>query len=269
MSDPRRFSESEIREVFERAAAEQERSARHHADEGLTLEEMQEVAASAGIDPTFVAAAARSVALGEPEQGRQSVGFVPRGVFLTEFLPGPPTDALWEHVLADVRRTFAAQGTVTEGGRVREWRNGNLRVTLEPAGDATRLHLRTRRDETPHVGVVAAGVAAVGVIALLLSVVLAGPSPGDLAGWLAMIVGGGLGSLGVWSAQRRWAETREQQFAEVGRRAAAVAGETPSAVPEARAPALIDAAALDTALDLDALADTSAPARRDRPRTRG
>ena len=131
MPSDRRFSEREIREVFERAAAQQQAAAQE-AD-GLTLGEMQEVAASAGIAPEFVARAAQAVALGEPEQGRTNAGPLPTGVYRTELLPGPPTDRLWDALVADLRRTFDAEGKVRADGRVREWRNGNLRATLEPA----------------------------------------------------------------------------------------------------------------------------------------
>lgn len=216
MSSDRRFSEREIREVFERAAAQQQ--AAHQEPDGLTLEEMQEVALSAGLDPQYVASAAQSVALGEPETGRTSFGPVPTGAYRTELLPGPPTDALWTSILADVRHTFAAEGKTPRDGSLREWRNGNLRVTLEPAGTGSRLSLRTRKDSAAS-GVVNMGVVAVmGLIATLISLIAYGDMSAVL-GWGGMFLGGAMGTGGMWAGQRSWAATRETQMEEVAARA--------------------------------------------------
>ena len=264
MPPDRRFSESEIREVFERAAAEQQAAERE--PEGLTLEEMQEVAASAGLDPQFVARAAQAVALGEPDSGRTAFGPMPTGVYRTELLPGPATDALWASVLSDARHTFAAEGKVrdTAPGGLRAWRNGNLRVTLEPAGAGSRLSLRTRKDDAAP-GLVMMGVlVTLGLVAVAVSLL----GYGDLsaaAGWTGMILGGALGGAGMWAGQRGWAATRETQMEEIAARArersaqhAAPAAETPALVPTgAPAAPLLD-------LDLGDAADIETPAARRR-----
>lgn len=266
MNDGRRFNEREIREVFERAATEQERAARRSADDGLTVEEMQEVAASAGIAPEFVTAAARSVALGEPENGRETFGPIPTGVYRTEHLPGPPTDALWEHLVADLRHTFAARGKVETVGQFREWRNGNLRAVLEPSGDGSRLRFRTRRDGIP------ASLATFAVLAGALLVAVAGASsPSAFLALLLLIVGGGGAAVSVWARQRTWAETREHQMQAVAERAAATAAlSAPATLPDAEArPALDPGSGLGQALD--ALPDApDAPERSfSRRRTKG
>ncbi len=215
----RRFSESEIREVFERAAAEQERAVRRASDDGLTLAEMQEVATSAGISAEFVASAARSVALGEPEQGRLMVGPIPRGVYRTELLPAPPSDALWESLVADLRRTFSAQGKVSQVGRAREWHNSNLRVTLEPAGDGSRLRLQTRRPQYVEMAALASVVAAIGLLLAFVSSLNIGINPELMTNGLLMALGGSGSALAVGIGQRTWASAREQQMEEVADRA--------------------------------------------------
>lgn len=257
----RRYSDREIREVFERAARDQEQAKTHATQDGLTLDEMQEIAASAGIAPEFVANAARSVALGEPEQGRMSLGPIPRGVFRTEFLPGPPTEVLWTELVADLRRTFSAQGTVTETGRVREWRNGNLRVTLEPAGDGSRLHLRTRRDRVqPQLGI-AMAFSFISLYAVLMSTI--DSDPGQLAFGAFMLTACILGAAALWTSQRSWATTRERQMEAIAQRAGALSQTIPSSIPEAlpaRSPTLESGL-----LDLDAPeTDTRSPSARTR-----
>ena len=244
MPTPRRFSEREIREVFERAAAQQQAASR--PSEGLTLAEMQEVAASAGIAPEFVAAAAQAVALGEPERGRTTAGPVPTGVYHTELLPGPPSDDAWARLVADLRRTFGAEGTVRVDGPVREWRNGNLRATLEPAGAGSRLSLRTRRDGAA--GRVANGAvwALLGAVAVAVSLIGYGDTEAAL-GWMWMLLGGGFLAAAGWTRQRSWARTREEQMEALAARAGRDATALPTLLgkPPARPPLL----------DLDALPD--------------
>lgn len=257
MSTPRRFSEREIREVFERAAAQQQ--AASQPSDGLTLDEMQEVAASAGIAPEFVAAAAQSVALGEPERGRTTVGPVPTGVYHTELLPGPPTDEAWARLVADLRRTFDAEGKVRADGAVREWRNGNLRATLEPAGAGSRLSLRTRRDGAASRVANGAVWAVLGVVAVAVSLIGFGDVEAAL-GWLWMVAGGGLLGVTGWVGQRSWAQTREQQMEALAARAGRDAATTSLAQPPA-----LDAR---PALDLGALQDLPTETASARRRTR-
>lgn len=248
----RRYSEREIREVFERAARDQEKANTSAAQEGLTLDEMQEIAASAGIAPEFVAHAAQAVALGEPETGRVSLGPVPRGVFRTEFLPSPPSEALWNELVADLRRTFSSQGTVTETARLREWRNGNLCVALEPSGDGSRLHLQTYRDTAAPLTLTAAFL---GLIASLLSTTNAAPNPEVMIMGLVLLLGGTLGAVTIGARQRSWATTRERQMEAIAQRTRALSLEstpTPSAShvgsPQIN-PTLLDAEAPDAEVD--------------------
>ncbi|MGB3544110.1 hypothetical protein, partial [Rubrivirga sp.] len=67
MDSARRFTTPEIEDVFARAAAAQVRD--QEANLGLSMEELQAVGAEAGLDPVHVAAAARAVAEGEPDEG--------------------------------------------------------------------------------------------------------------------------------------------------------------------------------------------------------
>ena len=247
MPSDRRFSEREIREVFERAAAQQQAAERE--PDGLTLAEMQEIAASSGIDPQYVARAAEAVALGEPEQGRTTWGPVPTGVYRTELLPGAPTDALWASVLSDARHTFAAEGKARTDGALREWRNGNLRVTLEPAGAGSRLSLRTRKDGAAPGLVNMAVLVALGLLAVGISLV-GYDDPAAALGWIWMVVGGTLGAAGTWYGQRTWAATREAQMEGVAARARARSD------AHSGAPAVAETAPpVAPALDLDALGD--------------
>lgn len=262
MPSDRRFSEREIREVFERAAAQQQAAAQE-AD-GLTLAEMQEVAVSAGLDPAFVARAAQAVALGEPEQGRTATGPIPTGVYRTELLPGPPTDALWAALLSDLRHTFNAEGKARDDGHMREWRNGNLRATLEPAGAGSRLSLRTRRDGQAGVVVNLGVLMTVGLLAVAISLIGYGDAETAI-GWLWMVFGGAAGMTGAWVGQRSWVTAREGQMEDVATRAR---DRSADALPPLASP-LESPAVGGQILDLDALGDApDAETRRDPRRSR-
>ncbi|PAP78340.1 hypothetical protein [Rubrivirga marina] len=258
----RQFTEEEAREVFARAA-ERQHAVGARAD-GLSLDELRAIGAEAGLDPEFVEAAARSVALGEPETARPSFGPIPRGVSRTVFLPDAPSDALWEQVLGDARRTFSAQGKVSGGGGVREWRNGNLRVSLEPARGGSRLHLQTRREDRVQGTVMAAVAALAGLVTLFLSTINAGFDPEAIPTSLMLIVGGALGALALGIGQRRWADERGRQMDGVIQRAAE-AGEAAPPVASPNAAGRIDPSLLaDDPAGLGPEADRPADRRRSR-----
>lgn len=243
-----RFSEAEIRQVFEQAAAAQARAGQDAPASGLTLEEMAEAGAASGIPRAYIEAAARSVRRGAPESRRTRLGPLVTGVFRSVPLAAPPSDALWAHLVGDARRTFDARGRSETLGPDYEWRNGNLRMTLEPAGDGSRLTLRSDRRANTVGLVAAAGIEAV-VGGMMLMVGVAGNGTLAAMGAVFLLVAAAL-LAAAWTRQRRWAETREQQMTALGERAAADEVATPvhaslaSAGP-ARAPVL----------DLDALDD--------------
>ena len=248
------FSEDDAREVFARAARAQQAATDGDRDR-LTLDELREIGLASGLDPAFVAAAARDVALGTPDVAVRTVGPVPTAVLRSVRLAEAPTDALWEHVVADARRTFGAQGQVSGRGDAREWRNGNLRMALAADGDGARLSFQTDRERQVRTRLVLGGVqlATAGIVALMAS------QTGD-AGWgLAVLLAviGAVLTAGTWAQQRLWAAARDAQMEDLAERAAARTG-VPAAVeapPAAEAPPLRDA--------LEALDEPDEPDARD------
>ncbi|HEX8385093.1 MAG TPA: hypothetical protein VF576_02860 [Rubricoccaceae bacterium] len=240
----RTFSESEARDVFARAAREHQaaRDAAAQAAGGLTLDELAEVGEASGIPRAFVVAAARAVEHGLPESGRETRAGFTTGVRHTAFLTAPPSDDLWDALVADARRTFGARGKTDAVGRAREWRNGNLTVSLEPSGDGSRLHLRTRRGEGAPIVPLAAAFIAVG--ALLASTDGSGAWVALLIALLCAVTSGA-----TWVRQRTWAALREGQMRGIAERAARVADRT---APGTTAAEAVPAPPL---LDLDGLGD--------------
>ncbi len=263
MTPDDRFSEDEIRAVFERAAAEVARAQRR-APDGLTMDEMAEVGEASGIPRAFVEAAARQVRLGAPEASTGKFGPVPTSVRRSVRLLEPPSDALWQRLVADARRTFDATGRTGGPGEAHTWRNGNLRMTFEPDGDGSRLTLRTDKTQRTQ------GLAIVGITQIIAALVIlvTALSAGEGFPWGVAVIFAAIGAvlLGTsWSGQKRWAETRAAQMATLTDRAAELAPDAArDAAPESReAPAgRIDQRLLDDDRDDDL--DTPDPTHRTR-----
>lgn len=226
----RRYTESEMAEILEAATRERPRALPageegSGAGAGLTLAQLQDIAREVGIDPGAVArgAAALEVRRASGLQLRRFSG-VPIGASGTIPLARALTDGEWERLVARLRETFDATGTVTAQGGLREWRNGNLRVALEPAGAGARIRFQTRRsgwEALPAAGGMSVGMSLV----VLLAGVVEGNVPGMLPGAAALLAMGA----GAWSfgfvTLRRWARERLAQFGVLGEEAAAMAGE--------------------------------------------
>lgn len=215
MSD-RRYSDEEVRRILA-LAAEAETAAAAESDRPWTLREVEQIAAEAGLAPQSVAAAA--VALENPASSPEPARYfglpvaVSRAVPLARHL----SDEDWEHLVAQLRDTFAAEGRVRVSGARREWRVGNLRVTHEPAGNGALLRLRTRKGD-------ARAFLGLGVLLLLTAVaaiLIATAGAGDVhsgadarrltAAWLLGLAGVLMVLVGALRLPA-WARVRSRQF---------------------------------------------------------
>ncbi|HEX9951832.1 MAG TPA: hypothetical protein VGB53_08695 [Rubricoccaceae bacterium] len=261
------FSEDEARAVFARAARAQQAATDGDGDR-LTLDELREIGLASGLDPAFVAAAARDVALGAPDVAVRTVGPVPTAVLRSVRLAEAPTDALWERLVADARRTFGAQGQVSGRGDAREWRNGNLRMSLAADGDGARLSVQTNRERQVRTRLVLGGVQ----LATALVIALMASQTGDASSWgLAVLLAviGAVLTAGTWAQQRLWAAAREAQMEDLAERAAAGTASAGPAVATAVAPPTTEAplrGAFDAFDEPDAPAGPSADGRVGRTR---
>ena len=257
MTDDRRYSEAEIAAIFDRAAHAQEQASRGATHGGLTLAELHEVGRAAGIDPAFVDRAAAAVRMEGPTPRPTKVLGQTVSVARVTALPGPFTDADWAALVADLRTTFEAEGTVRVDDAGRRWSNGNLRVHVEPAADGHRLRLQTRNATAQ--GQLQAGVMG-GASALFLFVVQMSAGGPDLADTLAVwgliaVIAMVLSGIALYSLPA-WRQERETQMEAVAGRALERAMRTASGTRPAASPE-------EPRLDLDALPDVLPDAGRD------
>lgn len=219
MTEPR-YTEDEVREIFERAAAMSEGHAVAHRD-GLSLMELQTIGREAGLDPAAIARAAAALEMRRGAQPRRTLLGMPVSVGRTVALPRAPTDDEWEQLVAELRHTFHAPGTVRVDGTLRQWTNGRLGAFVERDGDGWRLRMTTLKEDAGPLINVGIGGVALGII-ITLFMVLTGTVTDDILGALILFLGG-VGFLG-YNAVRLpvWAGDRESQMERIATRARAL-----------------------------------------------
>jgi len=221
MTDDRRYSEDEVRRIFDEAsAAQEEASGRLPAEGGMTLEELRRIGSEVGIRPEYVERAARTVDV-HGDSGRRRVFGLPFGVGRTVQLHRRLSDQEWETLVVDLRATFDAKGELSDSGSFKQWTNGNLQALLEPVGDTHRLRLRTKKGSSQALMTVGGILGTVAVFSAVMAFFTAG-SLGDALelGFIgaALMVAAGIQLPG-------WAAERERQMKAVAERALLLSSE--------------------------------------------
>jgi hypothetical protein len=219
MSDERRYDETEVAEILERATAAEAAPAPAPAatPSGLTLAQLQEIGAEVGILPERIAEAARAVGSRITTPPPRTFLGAPRSVSRIVPITRALDDDEWTRLVVDLRETFGAEGRIRVHGPLRSWSNGNLQVHVEPDGDRYRVRMQTwKGDALPRVGMGAVTVAMSGVMFFVNA--LGGLRPGGVvaAGVLGLV---GLGQLVyVRALLPRWAAERAAQMEGVAER---------------------------------------------------
>jgi hypothetical protein len=146
----RRYGEKEIRQILGRAAEIQAREEQAHAltaAAGLSLEELQQMAAEVGIEPRHVAAAAGELAA-SAGGGISRLWGAPSTYENERLVSAPLNEADWPAMVAEIRRLFGRPGTVSALGSSLEWLDETgAQVTLRPEGAKTRVAVALRNGE--------------------------------------------------------------------------------------------------------------------------
>lgn len=224
MDDQRRYSEEEIAKILEQATEIQATSGRsltHPDQQGITLEELQEVGDEVGISRELIAQAAAALDRPTPVVAPTKTYMgVPIGVGRTVDLGRNLSDKEWARLVVDLRETFNARGTIRDEGVFKQWTNGNLQALLEPSDEhGQRLRLSTvKGDGRPALGMGAAMMGAGVALSGTMTVLASGADPGAIASFLLISVAGAF----MHGMQRftlpRWAERRAEQMEGVAAR---------------------------------------------------
>lgn len=142
---PRRYTEEEAQRIFAHVAERQRDAVR--SESGLSLDDLQEAARAAGLDPALVVQAAASLDLPSPATSKTLLG-VPVEVVRQRVIPEPVSDDTWAQIVSEARNAFGGVGIAGQIGRLREWtmlsskgtnQSVSTRITLEPTPEGTRL----------------------------------------------------------------------------------------------------------------------------------
>jgi hypothetical protein len=210
-----RYDEEQAAAIFTRAA-EAEATGRRPVggSGGMTLKELQEIGREAGLSPEAVAEAAASLRPAGTPAAKPTFLRIPIGVARTVALDRPLTDEEWGGLVAELRDTFTAGGSLRSDGTFREWRNGNLRVHAGPAPGGYQVEMRTSKGSARRL--MTAGGILVGIsTALAAAGMVTTGAVGDVG--TLFTVGGVLFGVGVVQVPA-WARRRRQQFENIARR---------------------------------------------------
>jgi len=214
-----RFSEEQMRAVFARAAERQRRADERSVPHGLSLAEMQEVAAASGMDPAHIAAAVAELAAA-PEPRKTFAG-APVEVTRVRHLDGPVADEAWARIVHEMRKANRDDGIAGQLGRTREWTtlpssNGakttRTRIALEPDGDGPRVVLHRSVRDMAKGFTIGGSVTAFQALIFTAIALFAASEPGMWIPALFLLTLSTFFLGGTQVGARIWARRQEEQF---------------------------------------------------------
>jgi hypothetical protein len=104
-----------------RRAAEIESSQSAPRPVGLSLAEIEKVAAEAGLAPEAVRSAAAELDAAALDDGGVNIWGGPLRATVARVVRVPMTEKMWESIVAEIRRTYGDPGKISEWGRSMEW----------------------------------------------------------------------------------------------------------------------------------------------------
>lgn len=211
----RQYNKDQVAAIFE-LASQNERAAIPAAAEGLTLTALQDIGREVGISAESISLAAQSLDHAGTPASTTFIG-LPIGVGRTVEFNRPLSDSDWEGLVADLRTTFRARGTLRIDGPFRQWTNGNLRALVEPTPNGHRLRIETLKGDARSLmtgGMIVAGGAATTWIALAVTSGLAHAESAASGITLMALIGAAMFAIGALQVPG-WARLRKVQIEEV------------------------------------------------------
>ena len=144
MSNNRLYTEKEISTILKRAGERQAEQGEKET-QGLSLEEIQQIAGEVGLDPGIVASVAAELetALGK-EKGQSWLG-LPVRVETERVLPGAVSVDQWPEVVSAIENSMGVIGASGQVGKMLEWTYTSklvqYKVSLTPVNGQTKVRV--------------------------------------------------------------------------------------------------------------------------------
>lgn len=160
------FSPEAARAIFRRAAEHQEmaRSALRTDADAVSLADLQAIGAEAGIDPTYVAAAAAELSTEDSADDAPWWYAGPASVRAETVVPGIVTDGpAWAAMVRELRDTFGTDGVATQLDDTLEWSfepqvgGDSTRVDVTPEPHGTRICITRSKTQAARMGALMGG----------------------------------------------------------------------------------------------------------------
>lgn len=222
----RRYTETEVAEILERATNAGDVPAHRGSGAGLSLVELQAIGTEVGISADRIDVAARSLDTAPSARTTRMLG-MPLGVQDGVALSRRLTDEEWDLMVVAARETFAARGTLHSDGDFREWTNGHLAMMLEPSADGQQLRFQTRNGVAESMLYMGFGFGSFGMALLAGGAFVSGPKAAKLIAMGSIFLG--MGAIAAVAGAARlpsWARRRREQMQRLSRRAIAMIAAT-------------------------------------------
>lgn len=118
---PRRFSDKEVAKILRRATEIQRAEPSARDPEGLTAQELEDVAREAGIDPLFLRQAAAELEVGGSSDIWTKLAGAPAGFVLERIVPGEVPESMFEELVPIMQTATIGQGTASAVGKTLTW----------------------------------------------------------------------------------------------------------------------------------------------------
>lgn len=135
------FSDEEVAKIFDRATAAEAELPTLESGTGLSLAQLQQIGAEAGIPAARISDAARAVLAGAAPGTAATLLGLPLSVERVIHLSDGLNDEEWGRLVADLRKTFEAQGELEAHGALRSWTCPGVGVHMEPDSEGYRIRM--------------------------------------------------------------------------------------------------------------------------------
>jgi exoribonuclease R len=125
----RRYGDKEVRRLLQRAAEiQKQESVREYADDGggLTLADLQEVAAEAGIHPKYIQQAAAGIEQSKPSGFASKLAGTELTITVERVVPGELPEEGFEQAILEIQRAFSGSGNPSMVGRTLMWKSDTM-----------------------------------------------------------------------------------------------------------------------------------------------